>query len=373
MNKKGLLIIARILIIVSFGLMIGGVLYNYKYNNDVVNPVKDTTRVDDDRTVSITTVDDEEEIVPEEEKTEEVEKKPEKEDSQKESNKGKSEKSSEKKPSTGSSSTKPSGSTGSSSSKPSSGGNTTTAPSTTTPTAPAAPVYPTIDETNNNLRVNLQNTYGITIKYGSETNGYSVGGLGTTSISNSYTIQTALNNLSSTLSLYPRGFFQEIKNGGIPLTLYLIKSYSQTGVTGATDSNLYRATISIAVDYPFAATFHHEVYHYMDRYIEKRGATYNKWSLYNPSGFTYNQTMNNSYSYSSTANPASYFVNNYAQTSAAEDRASTFEYMMAGSKISCFNAGQPIWNKAQHMSEVVDLAFNTVYPNVTEYWERHLY
>ena len=410
MNRKNQLVLARILIVISCVMMLSGFLYNYKLTGNIINPITDTTRIDDDRTVSITTVDeDEEEVVPEdyipgEEVVEEPEddlgsdiERPE-DTEESEDTEVKPETEAEQKPSGGTSTTKPSG--GSSSSKPSggstsgsggttskpsggstSGGGTTSKPSTTTPSTtqpststqtqkPSTPLYPTVDETNNSLRVDLQNKYGIVIKYGSETNGYNVGGMSTTSISNAYTVQTALNNLSNSLSLYPNGFFQEIKNGGIPLTLYLIQKYSQSGVTGATDSNLYRATISIAVDYPFADSFHHEVYHYMDRYIEKKGGSYSKWTLYNPQGFEYNRGANSTLSYSVTGNPSSYFVNNYAQTAAAEDRASTFEYMMANSRISCFNPGKPVWNKANHMSEVVDLAFNSVSPNVIEHWER---
>ena len=67
-----------------------------------------------------------------------------------------------------------------------------------------------------------------------------------------------------------------------------------------------------------------------------------------------------------------FFVNDYAQTSAEEDRASTFEYMMQGSKPACLNANMPVWNKARAMSNAIDSAFNCVNPGVTEYWERHL-
>jgi len=385
MNRKNQLVLARILIVIACVLMLSGFLYNYKLTGSIINPISDTTRIDDDRTVSITTVDeDDEEIVPEDYEPEEVEEEiPEVPEVDEEDVEEPEEKPVEKPVEKPSGSTKPSGGTttkpsGGTTTKPSGGttkpsGGTTTKPSTTTPTTPTTPtkpLYPTIDETNNNLRVSLQNKYGITIKYGSETNGYNVGGMSTTSISNSTTAQTALNNLSYCLSLYPNGFFQEMKNGGIPLTLNLIQRYSDSRVTGATDSNLYRATISIAVDYPFADSFHHETYHYIDRYIEKKGGSYSNWTMYNPQGFNYGGTPNGNLSYSRTGNASAYFVNDYAQSAIAEDRASTFEYMMASSRASCLNPGKNIWNKANHMSEVVDLVFNSVSPNVVEHWER---
>ena len=230
-----------------------------------------------------------------------------------------------------------------------------------------------IAEVNNNLRNSIQKKYDIVVKYGSETNGYEVGGLTTQYISDQNAINNSLNSLDKTLGLYPPNLFKEIKDGGIPLTIYLINNYSEDSVTGATDSNYSFADISIAVIYPIDETFFHESYHYIERYALKKGVSYNiaSWNSYNPSGFTYGN-INNTYSYKSTLSANSYFVNNYAQTSAEEDRASTFEYMMASSKASCLNNGMPVWKKATIMSLTIDAALDSVSPNNTEYWERFL-
>ena len=64
-------------------------------------------------------------------------------------------------------------------------------------------------DANNALREDIQNKYNISIKYGSETEGYVVGGLSTVSIYDDYTITIALNNLDKVLSLYPYGLFSE--------------------------------------------------------------------------------------------------------------------------------------------------------------------
>ena len=168
--------------------------------------------------------------------------------------------------------------------------------------------------------------------------------------------------------------FKEIKTGGIPLTVYLVNNYSLDGVTGATDSNYSFANISVAVIYPFNETFFHESYHYIERYILKKGLSYNAyaWANYNPNNFSYGNVIND-YSYSTTFSDDSFFVNNYAQYSAEEDRASTFEYMMAENKASCLNQNKPVWQKAQLMSSTIDAALNCVSPDVTEYWERFLW
>ena len=213
----------------------------------------------------------------------------------------------------------------------------------------------------------------IDVKYGSETEGYSVGGLSTVSIYDSEKINSSLKKLDSLLELYPQGFFNEISNGGIPLTIYLINNYSSNEVTGATDSNYSFANISLAIIYPIDESFFHESYHYIERFILKKGLSFNSelWKKFNPSGFTYG-TINGKYSYRATFSDNSYFVNNYAQVSAEEDRASTFEYMMASSKASCLNENKPVWKKAYMMSNMIDAAFETVNVKNTEYWERFL-
>ncbi len=233
------------------------------------------------------------------------------------------------------------------------------------------PYIPTLNETNNNLRNSIQNTYGITVKYGSETNGYTVAGISTTPITNSTTVNAALTRLNQALSLYPSGMFSEIRNGGIPLTIMLINNYSENSVTGVTDSSYSYAVISIAVAYSFEDSFYHESYHYIERYMFKKGASFTTWNSLNPQGFSYGN-INNNLSYASTYSQDAPFVNAYAMTSAEEDRASTFEYMMAGSKASCLNYGTTVWKKSTVIKNMIETVYNTASPNTTEYWERYL-
>ena len=254
---------------------------------------------------------------------------------------------------------------------PSPSPSSSTSPNPTTSPSPS-PSPPSLDDTNNALRNSIQDTYGITVKYGSETYGYYVGGLSTNPITNAAVINASLNQLNTAMSLYPNGFFREIKNGGIPLTIYLIDSYSEYGVTGVTDSNYSYANISIAVAYPFEETFYHESYHYIERYIFKRGIYYTSWDGYNPPNFSYGGNLMRDQSFARTGAADAYFVNDYAQTSAEEDRASTFEYMMQASKPACLNRDQPVWRKATAMSNAIDAAINCVNSGTTEYWERHL-
>ena len=228
-----------------------------------------------------------------------------------------------------------------------------------------------LDEDNKALRSEIEKEFSITVKYGKETEGYSVGGVNTVPITDSKLANLRLNELYNTLSLYPQGIFKEMKKGGIPLTIILVNNYSEMGITGVTDSSYDYANISIAAIYDFAESFYHESYHYIERYMFKKKANFNSWDSLNPSDFEWN-TIDGSLSYSNTFKEDSYFVNNYAQTSGAEDRASTFEYMMASTKASCLNKDTPIWKKANYMALTIESVFKTVSPDSIEYWERYI-
>lgn len=256
-----------------------------------------------------------------------------------------------------------------------SGSNTT--PSTPIPDPTPTP-EPTPDSTPvvdplTNYRKQIEDTYGIKVLYGSETNGYVVGSLGTTAITDTNVMKSTLEQLNTALSMYPNGFFREFSKQNMSLNVYLIKNYSAENVTGVTDFAPRRTIISIATDFPFDESFHHEMLHYIEHYIESAGGRFTAWNSFNPLDFTYG-VENSSYSYSKTGTPGSYFVNDYAQTSANEDRASTFEYMTASVKYSCYDSNDyPIWKKSNYLSTMIETYFTTVSSSVVDYWERYIY
>ena len=135
-----------------------------------------------------------------------------------------------------------------------------------------------IDSVNLTLRDEIEKKYGLTVEYGKETDGYSIhtssGNISTVSISDSETIYKQLDLLKKVLSLYPDGLFQEIKKGGIPLTVMLIQEFSEKSITGITDSSYSYANISIAATHGFEESFFHESYHYIERYMFKKGASF---------------------------------------------------------------------------------------------------
>lgn len=254
------------------------------------------------------------------------------------------------------------------------GGTTPVNPST--PDTPVTPEPPAIDPSVINLRNNIQNKYGLPIKLSVEVSGYSVGGYSTTPVTDTGELLRALYSLDNDLSKYPSGLFYELTSSK-PLNIYLIKNYSNNSITGVTDHSGSTTIISVATDKDFDVTLHHEMFHYMERYITGRGANFSNWNSFNPPGFSYvgNNTgaIDDSLSYTKNGGRAdSYFVNRYAQTSDAEDRASTFEYMMADNKAACLNTGMPVYLKAKFMSEQLDYFTNSCSSGTVEYWERFL-
>lgn len=248
-----------------------------------------------------------------------------------------------------------------------------TTPSTPPPAPEPAPDPSPVVDPIVTYRKQIEETYGIKVLYGSETNGYVVGNLGTTSISDTNIMKSSLEQLNTALSMYPSGFFREFSKQNMTLNVYLIKNYSAENVTGVTDFAPRRTIISIATDFPFSESFHHEMLHYIEHYIESSGGKFAAWNSFNPIDFTYG-VENSSYSYSKTGTPGSYFVNNYAQTNAIEDRASTFEYMTASVKYSCYDSNDyPIWKKSNYLSTMIETYFNTVSSSVVDYWERYIY
>lgn len=359
MSNKSRVILARVMIFCSVILIGSGVYLNLQETKPIIDPVSDVTTPDND-SVIITTNDGMPPTVTNDN------------DSDKTGNNDNA----TAVPNDSTSSDTPvpnntttSGNTGNTSST--SGTNTNSTPSPSPAPEPEPEPAPVVDQ-NVIFRKSIEDTYGVKVFYGNETSGYSVGGMSTTVIPDS-SISSALTQLNDALATYPVGFFQEFLNKNINVNVYLIKNYSANNVTGVTDTSFKRINISIAMDFPFNESFHHEVLHAIEYYIERSGGKFTSWNSFNPADFSYG-SENKDYSYSVTGEASSYFVNNYAQVSQSEDRASTFEYMTASKRYSCFDShGYPIWKKSDYLSRMIDTYFNTVTPEVIDYWERYVY
>ena len=181
MTKDSKLKLAKVLIALSFVLILLGVGLNLE-TNVLIQPTRNTHTIASSTPadINITTTDT---PISETTTTETPQKKPDK--------------------SKGTNSSQ-SSSTGSSSSNNNTGNNYQAKKPQQNATVPE-----TIESKNNTLRNQIENKYNVDIRYGTETNGYAVGGLSTVMLTDANRINALLNELNRNLALYPNSFFKE--------------------------------------------------------------------------------------------------------------------------------------------------------------------
>ncbi len=231
-------------------------------------------------------------------------------------------------------------------------------------------------ELNNQYRNKLQTMYGITIAYGDEMGSYLIGYYSPTKMTYDTEINEYLTRIETELKKYPTGFFKEMKNFGMPLTLYIVKDIPNSGIAGLTDSQFAdNIIISIKSGLLFEKTLNHEIMHYIDAYLKIKMYPEDLesiWNELNPDNYTYG-SFDTSLDFLTTQNNNSYFLSNYAQTNWREDRATLFEDLMTRSlKRSCYTEGTPLYNKIKTIAEQIDKYYDCVNSSTTEYWERFL-
>lgn len=234
----------------------------------------------------------------------------------------------------------------------------------------------TQEELNNQYRNKLQTTYGITIAYGNEMESYLIGSYTPTKLNDTSEINEYLTRIETELKKYPNGFFKEMKDFGMPLTLYIVKDIPNSSISGLTDSQFAdNIIISVKTNLLFETTLNHEIMHYIDAYLKIKMYPEDLesiWNELNPDNYTYG-SFDTSLDFLTTQNDNSYFLSNYAQTNWREDRATLFGDMMTRvSKRSCYTIGTPLYNKMKLISEQIDKYYDCVNSSTTEYWERFL-
>ena len=181
-------------------------------------------------------------------------------------------------------------------------------------------------EKNDEYRKQLQNKYSVKIAYKDELGNYTINGYGSDKLNDDNKINNCLGEINKTLKNYPNGFFKEMKDYGMPLTIYLVNSISGnvSGLTDAKDKSDIK--IMIAPASLFENTLNHEIMHYIDSYIKVKGYSIDiniTMKDVNPIGFTYGDTSNE-YVYYFTSIDNAYFLSAYGKTNYLEDRAVIF-------------------------------------------------
>ena len=230
-------------------------------------------------------------------------------------------------------------------------------------------------EKNDEYRKQLQNKYSVKIAYKNELGNYTINGYGSDKLNDDNKINNCLGEIDKTLKNYPNGFFKEMKDYGMPLTIYLVNSISGnvSGLTDAKDKNDIK--IMIAPASLFENTLNHEIMHYIDSYIKVKGYPIdinNTMKDVNPVGFTYGDTSNE-YVYYFTSVDNAYFLSSYGKTNYLEDRAVIFSDLMTRTFTKDYYAnGTPINKKAKLISLQIKEHFNTLSNSERYYWDRFL-
>lgn len=246
---------------------------------------------------------------------------------------------------------------------------------TTLPEEKPSVVEKTQAEKNDEYRKQLQNKYSVKIAYKNELGNYTINGYGSDKLNDDNKINNCLGEIDKTLKNYPNGFFKEMKDYGMPLTIYLVNSISGnvSGLTGAKDKNDIK--IMIAPASLFENTLNHEIMHYIDSYIKVKGYPIdinNTMKDVNPVGFTYGDTSNE-YVYYFTSVDNAYCLSSYGKTNYLEDRAVIFSDLMTRTFTKDYYAnGTPINKKAKLISLQIKEHFNTLSNTGRYYWDRFL-
>ena len=230
-------------------------------------------------------------------------------------------------------------------------------------------------EKNDEYRKQLQNKYSVKIAYKNELGNYTINGYGSDKLNDDNKINNCLGEIDKTLKNYPNGFFKEMKDYGMPLTIYLVNSISGnvSGLTDAKDKNDIK--IMIAPASLFENTLNHEIMHYIDSYIKVKGYPIDintTMKDVNPVDFTYGDTSNE-YVYYFTSVDNAYFLSSYGKTNYLEDRAVIFSDLMTRTFTKDYYAdGTPINKKAKLISSQIKEHFNTLSNTGRYYWDRFL-
>ena len=230
-------------------------------------------------------------------------------------------------------------------------------------------------EKNDEYRKQLQNKYSVKIAYKNELGNYTINGYGMDKLNDDNKINSCLGKIDTTLKNYPNGFFKEMKDYGMPLTIYLVNSISGN-VSGLTDAkNKSDIKIMIAPASLFENTLNHEIMHYIDTYIKDKGYPIdinNTMKDVNPVGFTYGDTSNDYVYYFTSVNNA-YFLSAYGKRNYLEDRAVIFSDLMTRTFTKdYYDDGTPINKKAKLISSQIKEHFKTLSNTERYYWDRFL-
>ena len=119
-------------------------------------------------------------------------------------------------------------------------------------------------------------------------------------------------------------------------------------------NNSYIIVIDINSNESLAKIAFHETMHAIEEYLRINNVYFRNWDSLNPYGFSYSGSYSTD-AYSdvlgnNTNRNNVYFLDNYARSSAVEDRARMFEFICLGNDFSRFPR---LYEKANYLKEVI--------------------
>ena len=193
---------------------------------------------------------------------------------------------------------------------------------------------------------NIKEKYGITVMYGVNAASFAKGADGVEQY-NEEIVSQNLTILQKALLKYPDSLFDMSRNGEHPISIILLESFNNNNIALASRNNLEEYKIFISNTNRFENSFHHEMYHVLEYYMQtKNKRLYPYWSNLNPQGFEYSSESTDTFDYvfdqtkhnsniqqsinveNGIAPNDYYFISRYSKASEKEDRAEIFSNLM---------------------------------------------
>ena len=199
-----------------------------------------------------------------------------------------------------------------------------------------------------------------------------------------WTVNNALDTLDAALSVYPEGFFRQLRYGSVyGIRIQLITNLMADGSGRYGDGYSAFAQekwdhylVVMDIEDTYTETYYHEISHIIDSYLEwdswnREDALYSEeaWAAMNPDWFT-----GYSYDYSVEHYLEDYesFVDSYSTISPTEDRARVMEYAMMDYGVWTFEDADILVAKLAYYSRCIRDAFDTEgWPEMLP-WEQYL-
>lgn len=183
-------------------------------------------------------------------------------------------------------------------------------------------------------------------------------------VNNNYTISTALDYLGDYFRVFNKEFFNRFyENDMNGLNIYLASNIDSTTNFGNNaeivglfykQDNKYIIVIDATSEESLAKIAFHETMHAIEEYLRINNVYFRDWNSLNPYSFNYSNTLSTDLYSDVMGNNSNrneiYFLDNYARSSASEDRARMFEFICLGNDFSRFPR---LYEKANYLKDIV--------------------